>query len=154
MQGRIFKVPGDRRTQATCPITSGRLQAAQAAQAAPPPSGTGGFSFGAPKPTTAAASPAFGAPAAVAAAAPIAGFSFGAMSEDWKQPSHDDNDDMAGRSFNCSVCSQDLAPPDEVMQRHPELLRHLREDCPYRRKGYLPIGALVSKNSLLKSVCT
>ena len=38
--------------------------------------GAGGFSFGAPKPTTAAA-PAFGAPAA-AAAAPSAGFSFGA----------------------------------------------------------------------------
>ena len=76
--------------------------------------------------------PAFGAPAAVAAAAPIAGFSFGAMSEDSKQPSHDDNDDMAGRSFNCSVCYQDLAPPDDVTQRHPEMLRHLREDCPYR----------------------
>ena len=39
--------------------------------------GAGGFSFGAPKPTTAAA-PAFGAPAAAAAAAPSAGFSFGA----------------------------------------------------------------------------
>ena len=124
-----------------------------AGDAGGPPAGTGGFSFGAPKPTTAAASPAFGAPAAVAAAAPIAGFSFGAMSEDSKQPSHDDNDDMAGRSFNCSVCYQDLAPPDDVTQRHPELLRHLREDCPYRRKGYLPIGILGSKNSLLKKQC-
>ena len=113
-----------------------------------PPAGTGGFSFGAPKPTTAAASPAFGAPAAVAAAAPIAEFSFGAMSEDSKQPSHDDNDDMAGRSFNCSVCYQDLVPPDEVMQRHPELLRHLREDCPFRRKGFLQLHILGLKNSL------
>ena len=61
------------------------------------------------------------------------------MSEDSKQPSHDDNDDIARRSFKCGVCHQDLPRPDEVTQRHPEMLRHLREDCPYRRKGFLPI---------------
>ena len=111
-----------------------------------PPARTGGFLFGAPEPSTAA--PAFGASALVAPAAPSAGFSFGAMSEDAKQPSHDDNDDIARRSFNCSVCYQDLVPPDEVMQRHPELLRHLREDCPFRRKGFLQLHILGLKNSL------
>ena len=66
------------------------------------------------------------------------------MSEDSKQPSHDDNGDViAGRRLNCGVCHQDLPPPDEDTQRHPEMLRHLREDCPYRRKEFLPIVILV-----------
>ena len=67
------------------------------------------------------------------------------MSEGSKQPTHDDNDDIAGGRFNCSACHQDLTPPDEATQRHPELLRHLREDCPYRRKAFLPLHLLVEK---------
>ena len=71
------------------------------------------------------------------------------MSEDSKQPSHDDNGDIAGRRFNCVVCHQDLPPPDEdtERERHPELLRHLREDCPYRRKGFFQIVILHSRKS-------
>ena len=70
------------------------------------------------------------------------------MSEGSKQPTHDDNDDIAGGRFNCGVCHQDLTPPAKVTQRHPEMMRHLREDCPdrpNRRKAFLPLHLLVEK---------